>query len=173
MNPSDGFHEYRYDWLPDRVEFYLDGQLLRTMFTSLPDGPGKLMLNHWSNGDPAWSGGPPRQDAVMTIMYLKTYFNASNTNSHYREQCPIYDPAKVCHIPDQKVAPRLTKDQPPTFFFSLQNSKVPEQNENITNATWDAHGQHNAATSRTAYSAAACWTVGLLSIGVALFEFIM
>ena len=81
--PDDGFHEYRFDWLRDSVSFYADGVLLTTMTQAVPNSSGHLTLSHWSNGDPGWSGGPPAQDAIMTVAYIKAYFNSSSVT---REQ---------------------------------------------------------------------------------------
>lgn len=78
FSPAADYHEYRFDWLPDRIEFYLDGVYIWTMTEGVPDQPGRLFINHWSNGDKLWSGGPPKQDAVMTVSYVKAYFNSTN-----------------------------------------------------------------------------------------------
>jgi len=40
--------------------------------------PGHTVMNHWSNGNTGWSGGPPTEDAVASIMYVKMYFNRSH-----------------------------------------------------------------------------------------------
>ncbi|UKZ78116.1 hypothetical protein TrVFT333_005850 [Trichoderma virens FT-333] len=80
FDPTIGFHEYRFDYLPSRVLFYADSKLLAEMNgTSVPSGPGHIILQHWSNGNPLWSGGPPTEDAVLTVSYVKAYFNSSNT----------------------------------------------------------------------------------------------
>ncbi|KAF2087792.1 glycoside hydrolase family 16 protein [Saccharata proteae CBS 121410] len=111
FRPDEGFHEYRFDWLPDRVSFYADGQWLRDMTTTLPNSPGHLVLNHWSNGDPNWSAGPPSEDSVMTVSYVKAYYNSSlpNRAKDYELRCtsngtyPVG--SRICQIPDQTTAP--------------------------------------------------------------------
>lgn len=90
FDPTAGFHEYRFDYLPNRVLFYADSQLLAEMNgTSVPSGPGHIILQHWSNGNPLWSGGPPEEDAVLTVSYVKAYFNSSDSNvqSSWAESC--------------------------------------------------------------------------------------
>jgi Glycosyl hydrolases family 16 len=85
---DDAFHEYRFDYSPGRVEFYVDSKRYVT-FTGadVPDKPGHVVFNHWSNGDPHWSYGPPTEDAVYTIGYLKAYFNSSDTSKLFLASC--------------------------------------------------------------------------------------
>lgn len=78
FSPSDDYHEYRFDWSEGRVDFFADGNHLWTLNQGVPSAPGALFLNHWSNGDPLWSGGPPKEDAVLTVSYVKAYFDSSN-----------------------------------------------------------------------------------------------
>ncbi|KAJ8127698.1 hypothetical protein O1611_g5938 [Lasiodiplodia mahajangana] len=60
FDPTTDFHEYRFDYLYDRVLFYADGDLLSEMTGSgVPTTPGHVLLSHWSNGNPGWSQGPP------------------------------------------------------------------------------------------------------------------
>jgi beta-glucanase (GH16 family) len=132
FRPDEKFHEYRFDWTKDRVAFYVDGVFLHEMTENVPTEGGAMFFNHWSNGDPTWSAGPPEQDTVMTISYMKSYFNSTDTarSQHaYRERCPVYDPAKVCAIPAQSQAPdqSVGKDAAKTYFFSHQKSMTPGQ----------------------------------------------
>ncbi|KAK5988766.1 hypothetical protein PT974_10255 [Cladobotryum mycophilum] len=80
FDPTEGFHEYRFDFLPDRVLFYADSELLADMGgNAIPTSSGHLILQHWSNGNVGWSGGPPTEDAVLTVSYVKAYFNTTDT----------------------------------------------------------------------------------------------
>lgn len=48
--PSDattGFQEYRVDWLPGQTNFYLNGQLQKTLETNVPSIPGSWLWNNW------------------------------------------------------------------------------------------------------------------------------
>ena len=62
---------------------------------------GRLFLDHWSNGSPAWSGGPPRRDATMSVLYVKAYFNSTDP-----ERVRVADErcgsgrTQACAIPD-------------------------------------------------------------------------
>lgn len=123
FDPSTDFHEYRFDFLPDKVFFYADGNLLAEATGSgVPTTPGHLLLSHWSNGNPGWSHGPPKVDAVTTVSYLKAYFNSSleQRRRDFASRCK--DPTKsgaVCAIPDNNA----------TFFFSAVNNLTPNQTE--------------------------------------------
>ena len=101
FKPQEGYHEYRFDWVPGRVEFYADGVLLRTMRENVPDRAGKVHVSHWSNGNAGWSGGPPGSDAVMVVSYVKAYFNSSEESG--LGECG--EGERVCQVPDQREAP--------------------------------------------------------------------
>jgi beta-glucanase (GH16 family) len=70
-------HEYRYDWVPGRVDFYTDGVLQDTFTTNVPTDPGAILWNTWTNGDPGFSVGPPVQDAVLRIREIVMYYNTT------------------------------------------------------------------------------------------------
>nr|OQO21013.1 hypothetical protein B0A51_12877 [Rachicladosporium sp. CCFEE 5018] len=126
---SDEYHEYRYDWLPDRVNFYLDGVKISTYTENVPDAPGHLLLSHWSNGNVGWSMGPPAEDAVLTVSYVKAYFNVTGS-----KEIPKCDSAPtVCQIPEQSGPPAL--DGKPTFFLN----PPPSQANSSKDATSPTH----------------------------------
>ncbi|KAM0349301.1 hypothetical protein ACHAPU_003710 [Fusarium lateritium] len=101
FDPTDAFHEYRFDYILGRVLFYADGKILAQMGgDDMPSAGGHLILQHWSNGNSLWSGGPPEKDAVITVSYVKAYFNSSNSEvqSHLSKQCDEAPEASVCLI---------------------------------------------------------------------------
>jgi len=104
FDPTDGVHEYRIDFLPGRVRFYADNRPLAAMGgPAVPDHAGHLVLQHWSNGNPLWSGGPPPRDASTTVAYVKAYFNSSAPRRHadWARRCAdAAAPGAVCRIPD-------------------------------------------------------------------------
>ncbi|KAI8139247.1 concanavalin A-like lectin/glucanase domain-containing protein [Fennellomyces sp. T-0311] len=77
FDPSAEFHEYRFDWMPNLVIFYIDGIEARRMVTNVPSLPGRLMFNHWSDGNPNFSKGPPERDAIYEVMNITAFFNYS------------------------------------------------------------------------------------------------
>lgn len=122
FQPDGGYHEYRFDWTPDKVSFYADGIWLKDMTASVPTSPGHITLSHWSNGNRDWSGGPPVRDAVMTVSYVKAYFNSSTPSRQedYRRRCRDATAVNAtCGIPDQGGAGNSTRS---TFFFSLERN---------------------------------------------------
>ena len=70
FNIADGnYHKLRYDWYPDRVEFYIDGQLKRVNKNTdkgdtIPDIPGFFTFGVWFPSSPLpakpWLANPPR-----------------------------------------------------------------------------------------------------------------
>ncbi|KAL2068230.1 hypothetical protein VTL71DRAFT_16328 [Oculimacula yallundae] len=99
----EGFHEYRMDWIPGAVTFFIDGKYVFQMNTNIPTVGGRLTFNHWSNGNPGWSGGPPLTDATMTVKYMKAYFNSSipHVMGNFTKGCtdPTAEKA-ICKIDD-------------------------------------------------------------------------
>ncbi|KAI4213126.1 MAG: hypothetical protein LQ351_004280 [Letrouitia transgressa] len=118
FHPDDGYHEYRFDWTPEKVSYYADGQHLGDVTTGLPTHPGRIHFNHWSNGDNGWTAGPPTADAVMSIAYVKAYFNTSSddgTTQNKPTKCTDPTaPNAICEVPD--LDGPLDLNQPTKFF---------------------------------------------------------
>ncbi|OTB04957.1 glycoside hydrolase family 16 protein [Hypoxylon sp. CI-4A] len=121
FDPTEAFHEYRFDFLPNKVLFYADAELLAEMNgSSVPSTSGNLQISHWSNGNAGWSQGPPKTDAVTTVSYIKAYFNSSleSRQDDFKERCKDPTaPTAVCAIPNDNA----------TFFFSDANNMAPNQ----------------------------------------------
>lgn len=101
FDPTAGFHEYRFDYLPGKVYFYADSKLLAEMEgDQIPDSSGHLILQHWSNGNAKWSGGPPQQDATIVVNYVKAYFNSSDAKREddWKTGCGS-GPVDACSVP--------------------------------------------------------------------------
>lgn len=127
FDPTDDFHEYRIDFLPGSVYFYADSELLAEMDSdAVPTHAGHLVLQQWSNGNPLWSGGPPAQDAVTTVSYVKAYFNSSSPQRQNDWALRCRDPSAsgaVCAIPDTTA----TNATPAGWFFTYQNNMTNNQ----------------------------------------------
>lgn len=107
FDPTEEFHEYRFDFMPGKVNFLVDSKKVSTIESDkVPTVGGHLILQHWSNGNPNWSGGPPEKDAIMTVSYVKAYFNSSDPERVQKrmDRCEDLDPDKrkdeICRIPD-------------------------------------------------------------------------
>ena len=74
FDPSAAFHEYRFDWYTNRVEYYVDGKQYATLTNEVPDHPSRILLNHWSSNIPTWGGKAPKEDAVMLVDWV--YFSS-------------------------------------------------------------------------------------------------
>ena len=156
FDPSDSFHEYRIDFVPGNVIFYADGNILAKMNTSaVPTVPGHMVLTQWSNGNPLWSSGPPPTESVITVSYVKAYFNSSDhvRQTDWRSRCK--NPAAAgatCAIPDQTAAPDPGTPQgngaaASTYFFSNDKNKTINQTVYHKNGVATMKVKHTWATS--------------------------
>ncbi|KAF7537458.1 hypothetical protein G7Z17_g12846 [Cylindrodendrum hubeiense] len=104
FDPTAGFHEYRFDYTPGKVMFYTDSKQIAAMEGGdMPSAAGHLILQHWSNGNPKWSGGPPAKDAMLRVSYVKAYFNSSDEQHHATSTRRCHEAGAneaVCWIPD-------------------------------------------------------------------------
>lgn len=123
------YREYRFDWLPDRIDYYVDGWRAYSFDENVPSTPGAVHFSHWSNGSPGWTHGPPEEDAVMTVAYVKAYFNTTSPAPLSNHDCSSSywrgADEGLCQIPDQYSS--LWPGGPSgnetgfSFFFSRQN----------------------------------------------------
>ena len=91
----------------------------------------RLTSEAGSNGNPYWTRGPPTSDAVLTVSYVKAYFNSTNTTriSNYNEKCSNPDALQqTCVIPNQEASPDpfgpYGDDTGHTYFFSEDHNKT-------------------------------------------------
>lgn len=133
FNPTDGFHEYRIDFVPGNVIFYGDGNILGRMnTTAVPTMPGHMILTQWSNGNPLWSFGPPPTESIISVSYVKAYFNSSDPTRQTAWSSRCKNPTAggaTCTIPDQTSAPDPGNSQgntsaASTYFFSDDKNKT-------------------------------------------------
>lgn len=78
------------------------------MTTAVPTMGGHVTLSHWSTGNKEWSAGPPDVDAVVTVEYVKAYFNSSDEERKREWEDGCKDPRAVnatCAIPEVMEAP--------------------------------------------------------------------
>jgi hypothetical protein len=70
FDPSAAFHEYRFDWYPDKVAYFVDGKPTATLTKKIPDMEARIMLNHWSGNIEGWGGPAPSQDMFMYVDWM-------------------------------------------------------------------------------------------------------
>ncbi|KAI1106880.1 glycoside hydrolase family 16 protein [Jackrogersella minutella] len=155
FDPTAAFHEYRIDFLPDRVRFYADAALLAEMNgTGVPSTAGNLQVSHWSNGNAGWSQGPPGADATTTVSYVKAYFNSSleSRQDDFRARCKDPEaPRAVCAVPENNA----------TFFFSDDANLTPNQTTYHENAAAGARNTQWWSSLLAAAIATNGWMIGL------------
>ncbi|OAA44885.1 Concanavalin A-like lectin/glucanase [Metarhizium rileyi] len=134
FDPTKGFHEYRFDYLPGRVYFYADGeQLVEMKGDNIPSSGGHIVLQHWSNGNQWWSGGPPSSDAVIFVKSVKAYFNSSNvqTREDWHSRCSnsnLGAERTVCAVSERTPATTSRADHPSHDNMSVRNHERGEEN---------------------------------------------
>ncbi len=69
FDPSAGHYEYRIDFYPEEVSFFVDGQLWKRYTSGLPTGEMRLLVNSWF---PDWlSGSPPSADEYIYVDWIQ------------------------------------------------------------------------------------------------------
>jgi len=65
---------YGFDWHPDRIDFLINDQVVRTIYGAkkVPQSPGRLIINTWSGND-HWGGSYPKNDNIYNRIYEVTY----------------------------------------------------------------------------------------------------
>ncbi|KAF6763223.1 concanavalin A-like lectin/glucanase domain-containing protein [Ephemerocybe angulata] len=81
FDPRADFHEYRVDWTPGIVRYYLDKNYVGQITQNVPTVSGSWIWNAWSNGDPCWSAGPPTQDSTTLIRSIEIYKDYTDTRT--------------------------------------------------------------------------------------------
>lgn len=133
------------DWTPGSVSFYADGQFLAEMTDDqyVPSVAGKIVMSHWSNGNPQWSGGPPEEDAKMRVQYVKAYFNSTEParQEDHRRRCEDAGDSEtaICKIPDQLGPPGED-----VYFFYKDETAPKAENQTI----WATEEEKSFAVSR-------------------------
>ncbi|MFW6153670.1 MAG: glycoside hydrolase family 16 protein [Planctomycetota bacterium] len=74
FNPSDAFHQWSIEIAPDRVTWYVDGEVLRTF--ERPEGYAfppnyEFFFNSWTDANPNWINGPAEETATYHIDWVE------------------------------------------------------------------------------------------------------
>ncbi|KAJ4298021.1 hypothetical protein N0V90_005920 [Kalmusia sp. IMI 367209] len=79
---TDDFHTYKLVRTESKAYFLIDSQLVNTFDKNIPTEPVQVMLAHWTDANPGWTGGPPAKDAVMSVEKIVVeYVGATETFS--------------------------------------------------------------------------------------------
>ena len=69
FDPTEGFHEYRFDYAPGSITFYADGEPMKTWNDGLPTNSMHLIVNSWF---PTWlDGRKPRTDKFLLVDWIQ------------------------------------------------------------------------------------------------------
>ena len=55
-SPDTTFHQYKFVWMPGRIDFYIDGALVSSHTSNVPSAPAYVMINHWGTNSTGWGG---------------------------------------------------------------------------------------------------------------------
>lgn len=74
---TENFLEYRFDWFKDKVDFYVEEVFVSSLKANIPNEPGKLIVNHRTNGNKNWSRGPPVKVSDILVKYIELFYNTT------------------------------------------------------------------------------------------------
>jgi len=84
-------HWYGFDWYPDRIDFLINDQIVRTIYgvEKVPQNPGRIIINTWS-GNEQWGGKYPENSTIYNrvdqVTYEPAFFeDPSETPSFFAE----------------------------------------------------------------------------------------
>ncbi|KAI1333889.1 concanavalin A-like lectin/glucanase domain-containing protein [Xylariaceae sp. FL0016] len=112
--PQTTFHTYSVDWTPSKLDWLIDGKVMRTFLAAkadstthqYPQTPSKIQLGIWAGGDPGentgtihWAGGITNISAAPYTMFVR---NVRITN---------YNPARYYNWTDQSGSSKSIKAQ--------------------------------------------------------------
>lgn len=129
--PQDDFHNYTIDWTADRIQWWLDGKMLRELVPAqalggknYPQTPMNIRLGSWAGGDKAnndpgvvkWAGGETNfgdGPFIMTVqsVYAKDYTEGAEYSWENMDSSGAWQKVKViayATLSRTRVYPSLT-----------------------------------------------------------------
>jgi beta-glucanase (GH16 family) len=88
FDPTADFHEYRFDWYPDKVLYFIDGQKVDSLTKKVPDAACTIMLNFWSANIAEWGGAAPTRDTYMYVDYMRYSSDLTSIKSQPTTEVP-------------------------------------------------------------------------------------
>ncbi|CAE8709837.1 unnamed protein product, partial [Polarella glacialis] len=102
-NVRKDFHVYAFEWLPDKITWYIDGQKVREQHPGslhIPDMAGKIMMNLWIFGDGAYFGGKQIHNNHYPLTSEYDWFRFYKWDGDTSYPCPGL--TNSCLTPDDK-----------------------------------------------------------------------
>ncbi|KAJ7761547.1 hypothetical protein DFH07DRAFT_957142 [Mycena maculata] len=98
------FPSVRIDWLPSQTIYSYTGSVnnassTTTISKNVPATTSAVVLNVWSNGDPNFSNGPPKADAIATVQSVQLYFNSTTlSEASFTSACQAAGNVDPCSV---------------------------------------------------------------------------
>ncbi|KAF7859631.1 hypothetical protein EAF04_008710 [Stromatinia cepivora] len=142
-DPTANFHNYTVDWTAERIQWWIDDSLVRTLAyadalggKNFPQTPMTVRLGIWSGGDPKgdsegtieWAGGVTDFSKAPFTMYVKSAaIQDYSTGSEYQWTDKTGDWQSIKVISgNSTVAKVITKNATPTLSLSEKWDKLPK-----------------------------------------------
>ncbi|TGO64415.1 hypothetical protein BCON_0007g00650 [Botryotinia convoluta] len=142
-DPTANFHNYTVDWTAERIQWWIDDSLVRTLAyadavdgKNFPQTPMTVRLGIWSGGDPKgnsvgtieWAGGETDFTKVPFTMYVKSAaVQDYSTGSEYEWTDKTGDWTSIKVISgNSTVAETITKNETPTLSIGEKWDNLPK-----------------------------------------------
>jgi beta-glucanase (GH16 family) len=177
-SPLDGFHTYSVDWTEERVEWLIDGAVVRTLGyngNTYPQTPMQIKIGTWPAGNPGspagtanWAGGYTNYANAPFIAYYKSltitsYSKCSPGDAyHYSDHTGTYQSIQVIkggagNVTDASSSPASSSTTTSTTTSSTTSSTM-STSTTATNSSGSATSSTSNApassTSTTPHSGA-------------------
>jgi endo-1,3-1,4-beta-glycanase ExoK len=78
FDAADAPHLYAFDWSPEKIDWWIDGQRVHRLLASehaLPSAPGRVMMNIWTGSEAQydWHGEPSFKDGTSAAYYCVSF----------------------------------------------------------------------------------------------------
>lgn len=149
FDPTADFHEYRFDWYPAKVVYFIDGKAVDTLTKKVPDAACSIMLNFWSANIADWGGPAPAKEAWMYVDYMRYYSDIPTSTTTERFSKTAHPNLfTIAHTgnrvtlqtEDQLRNSTIVYDQLGRKIFAVTGSNCPGEMGRIT---WNASGVAN------------------------------
>ena len=104
FDASEDFHTYAFEWRPDSISWYVNGELIHTATENIPQTPQQIMMNFWpAIGVDGWTGVFDETDIPIYTQYnwIK-YTPLSELDNEHEEPIDNEDDEKNDHeSPDE------------------------------------------------------------------------
>lgn len=162
--PEETFHTYSIDWTSERIEWLLDGEVVRTLEyadavdgTNYPQTPMRIRIGIWAGGDPdnsegtiEWAGGETDYTAGPFTMYVESVDIIN------------YNPASAYKYSDKTGAYTSIKASNGTTVTNLSTSNSSSIVASSKSSS-SARASSSASVSASASASASASSVGVVS----------